>query len=236
MLVHRAFAKLRRVVPGSVSRSLRAAATAILTPFHFARSTGHFRSSLHSKALDATGHPIPWYTYPAVELLRNQTFAGRRVLEFGAGQSTLWWADKANAVVSYEDNADWFAYIRDQLPPNATVHLTDSLLSEFDPAGSFDLIIIDGLDRMIATAKSVSLLAPNGALLLDNSEGYWGPEGTYPIIAFLRDKGFQRVDFYGFSPGNMLQHCTSIFFRDRCFLFEGTHAPTSLGTLERFLR
>jgi hypothetical protein len=220
-----------------VTASIRSIGTAFLTPFYFAQRTGHFRSSLVSKALDAKGVPIPWYTYPAIELLRNKSFRGKRVLEFGAGQSTLWWSKQAEHVTSFEDNAEWHKYLVPQLPQNATVHLVDNVLSNFDSlvasSDRFDVIIIDGLDRFTAAAKSFDLLAPNGVFILDNAEGYWGPIGTFPIMDLFRKGGYARVDFYGFSPGNVLQHCTSFFFKGSCFLFDTADHPVSLGTLER---
>src|SRR5262245_4561702 len=77
---------------------LRRVGTAILTPILFTVHQGHFRSALARKAVDATGHPLPWYTYPAIQFLSAKDFCGRRVLEFGAGQSTLWWSARAGQV------------------------------------------------------------------------------------------------------------------------------------------
>ncbi len=236
--IHRAFATLRRFLPDRVGRFVREAGTAFLTPFYFAYSTGHFRSSLHSKALDKTGLPLPWYTYPAIQQLQTKSFAGRSVLEFGAGQSTLWWARKAASIVSFEANADWYHLIRTQLPANAAVHLADAGLTDFEelvPTGSrFDVIVVDGLDRLVAATKSFQRLTEGGVLILDNSEGYWGPRGTYPIVDLLHNAGYARVDYYGFSAANILPHCTSFFFRDRCFLFEVRDHPVSLGTVNRY--
>jgi hypothetical protein len=238
VLVHRVFASLQRLLPRRVSRSLRSIGTAFLAPFYFAHKTGHFRSSLRSKALDEKGAPIPWYTYPAIELLRNKSFREKSILEFGAGQSTLWWAQQARHVTSFEDNAEWYQYLQPQLPQNTRVHLIDDRLSNFEtllsPADRFDVIVIDGLDRFIAAAKSLELLAPGGFFILDNSEGWWGPIGTFPIMDLFRDAGYARVDLYGFSPGNILPHCTSFFFRGSCFLFEAADHPVSLGTLDKF--
>ena len=71
-------------------------------------------------------------------------------------------------------------------------------------------------------------LTPDGALIMDNSEGYWGPEGTYPIMDMLRERQFLRVDFHGFAPGASLRHCTSVAFRGSTFLFDGRENPKRL--------
>jgi len=238
LFVHRVFASLRRVLPDRVANSVRAAGTAFLTPIYFAYDTGHFRSSLRSKAFDRHGVPIPWYTYPAIQLLRTKSFAGKRVLEFGAGQSTIWWAQRAETVTSLEGDAKWYQFISPQLPQNASVHLVDIRLTQFEEAvpaaKTFDVIIVDGLDRAIAARKSLNMLTEGGVFILDNSEIHWADDRTWPIIDLLLNEGYSRVDFYGHSPANILPHCTSFFFRGRCFLFEANDHPVSLGTLDRY--
>jgi hypothetical protein len=238
LFVHRVFATLRRVLPDRLARSVRAAGTAFLTPLYFAYDTGHFRSSLRSKAFDRDGVPIPWYTYPAIQLLRAKSFAGMRVLEFGAGQSTIWWAQRAESVISLESDAKWYEFITPQLPRNAAIHLVDIRLTEFEglvpAAETFDVIIVDGLDRAIAARKSLGSLAQDGIFILDNAEIHWADDRSWPIMDLLHDAGYMRVDFYGYSPANILPHCTSFFFRGKCFLFETDDHPVSLGTLDRY--
>ena len=45
-------------------------------------------------------------------------------------------------------------------------------------------------------------VASQGGIVLDNSEGFWGTEGSYPVIELFEREGFLRVDFYGFAPGS----------------------------------
>src|SRR3954471_19133862 len=44
---------------------------------------GHLRTVLHRNCLDAAERPIPWYTYPAVEYLKQLDFSRARVFEYG---------------------------------------------------------------------------------------------------------------------------------------------------------
>lgn len=85
---------------------LRRVATATLTPLAFARDTVHFRSSLRAAPVDAQGRPVPWYTFPMISFLEAKKFDGCEVLEFGAGYSTLWWANRAKHVLSFEANRE----------------------------------------------------------------------------------------------------------------------------------
>jgi len=200
--------------------------TAVLTPIRFSLHTGHFKSSMRSAALDKHGNPLPWYTYPAIDFLGTKDFSNKSVLEFGSGQSTLWWAKRAKRVVALESDSEWFAYVRSSLPANAEVFLISKDLTGLDDNlhdNKFDVIIIDGLDRFKAASRSIGLLQEEGAILVDNSEGYWGGDATkeYPILDLFRGAGFNRVDFYGYAPGVILPHCTSLFFKERCFILRG---------------
>jgi hypothetical protein len=77
--------------------------------------------------------------------------------------------------------------------------------------GKFDVIIIDGNLRAALVGLSFELLAPNGAIILDNSEGY----GFYDEI---RKRTCRKIDFFGFAPGVVRRHCTSIVYLNDCFL------------------
>ena len=155
----------------------------------------------------------------------------KSVLEFGAGQSTLWWAGRAKSVVSFESDTDWYKDLLGKVPANVRLGLTNDEASDVVSQLAeerFDVIIVDGLDRLICAKMSLPFLNEGGAVILDNSEGYWGRDGEYPIIEFFRNHNFSRVDFYGYAPGVILPSCTSLFFKDSCFLLSGSESPARL--------
>jgi predicted O-methyltransferase YrrM len=151
------------------------------------------------------------------------------VLEFGAGQSTLWWLARGADVISFEDDAGWVQRIRHKVP-RADVRLVDRALQQFPDelrAETFDVVMIDGMRRQVAAAIGRTAVASGGCIIQDNSEGYWSDEpGRYEIVELLAD--FARVDLYGFSPGAWRRHCTSIYFRGSCFLFQNPRPPVRL--------
>lgn len=231
MLVHQVFAVVRRVLPGRVAGGLRRIVTALLTPWVFSINSGHFRSSMRSRAVDPRGRPLPWYTYPAIEFLSDQDYSSRTVLEFGAGQSTLWWASRAREVVALESDPAWYRELARCVPANVTLvslPLTLEGLDELLGSRSFDIVIVDGLDRLRAAGESLERVSQGGMVVVDDSESFWSPEGSYPIIDIFRSGGFRRVDFYGYAPGVILPRCTSVFFRDGCFVTEGRGNPRRL--------
>jgi hypothetical protein len=136
---------------------------------------------------------------------------------------------RAREVVALEEDPAWCAELATLLPANASLRqvsptpaaMTDALRG----VAPFDILVVDGLDRLHAARLALSLMAPQGAILFDNSEGYWGPPPSYPIIDLFRHAGFSRVDFYGYAPGVVLPHCTSLFFRASCRLLSGDENP-----------
>lgn len=223
--LHRAFAPVKRHAPGFVSRFLRRVGTALLTPVFFSLRSGHLRSSFAERAVTRSGAPLPWYTYPCIEFLAARAFAGRAVLEFGGGQSTLWWAARAARVVTLEGDPAWYEHVRANAPGNASVHLAamdsaracvesvERILAGESPGG-FDVVAIDGLYREDLVDVALRMVAGNGAIVCDNAE-------TYGFHGAFRGKGMQRADFVGYAPGIVLPHCTSIYFRDGAALFSG---------------
>ena len=211
--------------------NLRRVVTVALTPAMFSYKTGHLSSAVRLRAEDASGKPLPWYSYPAIDFLRARDYSKASVLEFGGGQSTLWWAARASTVVTLERDPRWCGYLSKRTPANVALHLIgDANASKSIVAGTtFDIIVIDGDDRYDSAEFSPGLLAPRGAIILDNADVNWGTKHKpktaqgmqYGIIDLFRDAGWSRVDFFGHAPGVLLPECTSIFFKGDCFLFDG---------------
>jgi hypothetical protein len=77
------------------------------------------------------------------------------------------------------------------------------------PPKSFDIIAIDGMERLQCAQAAPSRLRDDGIIVFDNSD-------TIPFrpgIDYLHERGFGRVDFYGFVPQVGTRKCTSVFSR-----------------------
>lgn len=235
--IQKAFALPKRILPTRLGYILRSIVTAGFSPlFEYYRS-GHFRSSFAMRSVDRHGRPLPWYTYPCVYFLKRQSFTGRTCLEFGAGQSTYWWASVAAFVIALDSDEQWFKEVKSLASSNTTVHFVASpdaqtcvsnvlkILADYADM-RFDIIVIDGLYRAEMIDIAIPILTEDGAIICDNSDGYGFFEG-------FQGKGFQRVDFYGASPGVVLPGCTSIFFRNGCFLFSNSQPIANYDELFR---
>jgi hypothetical protein len=120
--IQKAFKPFKDYLPNWLWKPIRNVFTAILTPVLFSLRSGHFRSSFKGYAVSAKGEPIPWYTYPCIEFLRQRSYEDKRVLEFGGGQSTLWWARLARHIVTFEGDIDWYNQIKVTMPANVDLH------------------------------------------------------------------------------------------------------------------
>lgn len=200
---------------------LKGLAIGLVTPFLWSYQSGHFRSSLIRKAVDSEGKPIAWYTYPAVDFLSKRDFSGKRILEFGAGHSTLWWAKRAESVLSFDGNQPWIDYLLPRIPENVSLNLMGQDARDLNLEGKFDVIVIDGHGRHACALVSTELLNENGCVIFDNSTGNWGGgDGkTFPVLDHFHSQGYSRVDFHGMAPATPRPDCTSIFWKDSCFLF-----------------
>ena len=73
----------------------------------------------------------------------------------------------------------------------------------------FDIIVIDGRDRVNCIKNSLRSLKNNGVIVLDDSEREEYIEG----VQYLMNNGFKKIDFWGISAGLFYKKNTSIFYK-----------------------
>ncbi|ACL64001.1 FkbM family methyltransferase [Anaeromyxobacter dehalogenans 2CP-1] len=176
---------------------------------------GWFRSRREHRSVDLAGEPLPWISYPAIELLRRRVRPDMTVFEYGSGASTAWWARRVARVVAVEHDAGWAERVGAQLPPNATVtHVP------LDDGGAyaqnvlahgvrFDVVVIDGRQRVRCVGAAIEALRPGGVIVFDNSDR---PQYE-PGFRALADAGFKRVELIGLAPAIDYKTETSILYR-----------------------
>ena len=97
------------------------------------------------------------------------------ILETGVGASTLWFAERAASVLSFEHKPDWYFAILDEFIKRKISNATVVYDPEYPSrgigraAGPFDLIVIDGRGRVRSIEASHEQLKPGGYLCLDNA-------------------------------------------------------------------
>mgnify|MGYP002783752201 FL=1 len=174
------------------------------------RGFGHAETRATGKAIDAAGRPMPWITYPAFHYLDQLDLSAARVLETGAGNSTLYWGSRVREVVTIEHDPKWRQWVTAELPSNCRVVVTDEsayaqAFGAEASSGGFDVIVIDGRERYACTRAAAGKVRAGGFVLLDNSE--WYPN----CAALLRESGLIEVDFAGLGPVVDFSWTTSLF-------------------------
>jgi glycosyltransferase involved in cell wall biosynthesis/SAM-dependent methyltransferase len=176
--------------------------------------SGWLNSLFQGKPINRENKPIPWYTYPAIEFIEDKIESNFKVFEFGSGNSTLWWAEKVNEVISIESDGSWFNLINQQMPSNVQLHLESDeqkyadFISQY-PDRYFDLIVIDGANRNSCLNNSLNKLKDDGWLIFDNTDDHRYDRS----LKILASNGYKRIDFWGLIPTYTYKNCTSIFFR-----------------------
>lgn len=179
------------------------------------KEDGWFRSFHENAPVDADGKPVPWITYPALEFLRKRVLAGMSVFEYGSGGSTLWWASKVKEIVSVEHDKEWCGKIKSKMPGNVTLYhielgpdeLYSKKISEFK--NKFDIVVIDGRNRVKCAINSLAALKEDGIIVWDNTERKEYEKG----YQYLHENGFRRIEFVGLAPLINYKSETSIFYR-----------------------
>jgi predicted O-methyltransferase YrrM len=120
----------------------------------------------------------PWLHPAAIEYFEQLLQPTWRVLEHGAGGSTLWLAKRVEAVVSVEHDLKWREQVRILAPANVTLltllpEPTHQMSGSPDimPLRDYDLIFIDGerMERGRCLEQAHQYLKPEGWIVLDNA-------------------------------------------------------------------
>lgn len=126
---------------------------------------------------------MPWLTHPALDEICKWDLKNKKVLEWGAGASTLWWASKCKEVYSIEANENWFSLINRQKPDNVglsfrpcnegdqtKINFYTAVPKDFIP----DIVVVDGILRYECILKALTLQRPL-TLIVDN----WKQSGIF---------------------------------------------------------
>jgi len=158
---------------------------------------------------------VPMISYRARREIAHILTPSSRMVEFGSGNSTPWFAARAAFVLSIEDNNDWYAHVQTVLAARGIENVRHELrpeasyadLSDIEDA-SLDFAMVDGTDREGCIRSVVAKLKPDAWLYLDNSDkDMTRPDGDLRRAeAALREavaaRGGTLRCFSDFSPTN----------------------------------
>jgi hypothetical protein len=206
---------LERLFPVSVLH-YRAYKRVIKDQHSYLYLTGWMQSLKERKPIDNNGNPIPWMNFPAVRLLEERLTHDLNLFEFGSGYSTLFYASRVRTVTSVEYDEKWFDVVKLKAPGNVKL-----MFKEKDIDGDYcrvigstedqyDVVIVDGRDRVNCVKQSVSALSPRGVIVLDDSQRDKYQEG----IEFAKRNGFRALNLEGLKATGAGIDRTTIFYRE----------------------
>lgn len=193
----------------------------LFTGFYFLRKNhlakSGWRKSVSSR-LPSTheGLPLPWFTYSSIHFLESRLHPSLTVFEYGSGNSTLWFSSRVQKVCAVEHDLGWHAFMKEKFSklPNAVVTHKDLDSGAYEKEilkfhKQFDIIVLDGRNRVACSKNSLAALKDGGVLIWDNADRAKYKEG----YDFLISNGFKRLDFYGMGPISAHSWCTSVFYK-----------------------
>ena len=152
----------------------------------------------------------PWISYRAAKAIARHLRPDSRVLEFGAGMSTVWFARRAGSVLSLEADPAWFARVETLLRKHGLDNVdlrqrTPATISDLHdvPDGTFDVVLVDGPSRAACVSAALPKLKPGGILYLDNTDDPAEGSAEAAVLAAVRQRGGESRYFTDYVPGQM---------------------------------
>lgn len=173
---------------------------------------GWFNTRATGQAKDVVNQPIPWFTYPAIAFLSERVNPEWRVLEFGAGIGTQWWAKRVGCHTAIEHDPAWARRVAKGSAANVLTTSGESAEQYLAPTlglALFDVVIVDGIFRNECLGAAPGLLSESGIILLDDAQ-----RAEYrPAIDSLLAMGFRWLPFHGPQPISKHIGCTAALYR-----------------------
>ena len=159
---------------------------------------------------------LPLLTWPLLDFIRTLSLKNITLHELGSGNSTIWFADIFNKVISYETNHDWYEKLKAKVKANVTLKFIklENLYNCPIKFKTEDWLLIDFAGKRTKFVYELAKFSNDtipAQIIFDNSELYRNG------AKILADKGYIEIPFYGFKSGEHGIHCTSLFLLKKKF-------------------
>ncbi len=163
----------------------------------------------------------PWWAYSVTDFLKAKLRKNWTVFEWGSGNSTLFLSQHVKRVVSLEHNKEWYEKMNCCLPENVDLKYCpldydgDYCRAILEEKDKFDLIVIDGRDRVHCAENAAKKLNNNGVIIWDDTDVSYYRQG----IDYLKKEGFKQLELSSLTYQLIgWKQVTSIFYKENNIL------------------
>lgn len=208
--------EVRKHIPQWLWRLIATVGNTIVGSWDLLWNSGYLRSCLQGKPVDRKGRPLPWLAEGAVDFLGSLDLHRKIVVEYGGGQSSLWFRNQDAHVTVVEPDEKWAAYLRSKGLKVFTEWTLEKLNHiYFEEACSIEVFLLDLNPRVDAINWILKLKVLPRYLVVDNTnnydpvddEAYKRLSSYYPI----------RIDFSGHAVGAIAKQVTSVYTTPEAF-------------------
>jgi hypothetical protein len=209
---------VRKIIAGSECRKTRAHSEKGDIGFRGASDLFDFLASLRTtcrRLISGTLPVLPWLTYPAIRFIARNLRPDARVFEFGGGMSTLWYEKHAAEVHTVEDNAEWFKILKSRTTRARLINAANEeyarVIDQFEDS-FFDMIVVDGKDRLRCFQRGERHLKPGGIMVVDDTDKDQGRKTPLADLdrVLSTTNSYQVHRFIGWVPGGFWVKETTI--------------------------
>lgn len=170
--------------------------------------------------IDGENKINPWWVKSVTDLVKRRLNKELTVFEWGSGNSTLFLAQNVGRVVSIEHDLMWYERMKKIIPQNVRLEFCELTYGGeyckkiLDEKEKFDLVIVDGRDRVRCAQNAVESVKENGIIIWDDTERKAYQEG----YKFLKEHCYKQLQLSGNTYGGAFTHFTSIFYKENNLL------------------
>jgi predicted O-methyltransferase YrrM len=164
---------------------------------------------------------LPWIGYRAIRRFNALIKKDWKILEFGSGMSSIWFARRCGLLTSIEANETWF-HSMESIFAKYQIQNVDYRFVENAPTreelnsyaeADFDLVLVDGDWRDQSMRLALTMVKPNGYVYLDNSDVPYQSHQEAKEILLKAAGSMERVKIYNDLCPTQISVCEGILAR-----------------------
>jgi predicted O-methyltransferase YrrM len=129
---------------------------------------------------------LPWLTSGSISLIDNLIKKSDKMIEFGSGRSTAWFAKRVDELTSVETDQFWYEKVKIDLKAYKNTNLIfldgdiefRNLISTIDD-NSIDISLIDGAYRDLCANLLIDKMKSGGVMIIDNANWFLFNPNTF---------------------------------------------------------